>query len=76
MCTDIDIFRFDLFDKTFSKKAFLFIALQSILIIQYGVLFMFYQKNKFLPGSYLFIFYLAMDIGNQKTYDVGEPHQN
>ena len=71
-----DIFRIESFDKTFSKKALLFSALQGFLIPQYGVLFVFFQIYKFLPGSCHFIFYLVMDIGEQKTYDIGGPHQN
>ena len=60
-----DIFRIESFDKTFSNKALLFSALQ-----------VFFQKNKFFLGSCHFIFYLVMDIGEQKTYDIGGPHQN
>ena len=71
-----DIFRIESFDKTFSKKALLFPALQGFLIPQEGILFVFFRKNKFIPGSYHFIFYLVMDIGVQKTYDIGGPHQN
>ena len=37
---------------------------------------MLYQKNKFLPGSCLFIFYLLIDNGNQETYGAENPHKN
>ena len=56
VCTDT--FRFELFDKALSKNALLSSTPQDFLISQCSVLFVFYQKKKFLPCSYHFILYI------------------
>ena len=43
-----DSFKIESFNKTFSKTALMFSALQGFLIPQYGVSFVLFQKNKFL----------------------------
>ena len=57
--------------KTFSKEETLFSCTAGFSNSKYGVLFVFYQRNEFLPGQCHFIFYLAIYVGETKTYGIG-----